>query len=94
MSCFAHDGSLKWRLAVTATPSAAIAVSAQGQVLIPSESGSLFVISAAGRLEREVAISDAPLADPVLDDARARVLVSTGDGQVAALSLQLAGINP
>ncbi|HEY6557391.1 MAG TPA: PQQ-binding-like beta-propeller repeat protein [Polyangiaceae bacterium] len=86
---FSAAGERRSRAALPAAASAAFAVGPSANVYVPTEAGSVLVYGASGTLEREVAVARAALGDVVLDAPRSRLLVGSGDGTVAALSLTL-----
>jgi outer membrane protein assembly factor BamB len=86
---FSAAGERRSRAALPAAASAAFAVGPSANVYVPTEAGTVLVYGASGTLEREVAVARAALGDVVLDAPRSRLLVGSGDGTVAALSLTL-----
>lgn len=73
----------RWSLDVT--PSAEVCVTPHGEVLVPTEQGSLVVVNQAG-IARVVPVARTPLLRPITDPLRQRVIVGAEDGTVVAVA--------
>jgi hypothetical protein len=94
LTWFSFEGRAEQQARLTVTPSGALRVAESGAVLVPSEEGTVVVLSPSGRVEREARIARAPVVGIELDTPRARALVAAGDGSVVALGLAPPGGAP
>jgi hypothetical protein len=80
------DGEPSRRVRLGERASAAPVTGDGGDVFVPCDSGDLVVVHADGA-QRVIAIGSTPLHAPVFDAKRRRLLLSAGDGTVAAIAL-------
>lgn len=83
---FAGDGTPARSIHVGVSISAPPVVGGDGSVFVPADSGDVVLVRTDGSL-RVVRVAAAPLHRPVLDPSRRRLLVTAGDGTLAALTL-------
>lgn len=81
------NGATLRRVHLGERASAPPAVLANGSVVVPTDSGRVVLVSAAGKLVGTERVGRAPLLAPLVDRARGRVLVTAGDGYLMALSV-------
>jgi outer membrane protein assembly factor BamB len=83
---FSTDGAATRHVPLGAPASGPPAVDPSGAVFVPADSGEIVVIRADGSTTA-VKIANAPLYRPTTDPARRRLVVTAGDGTLAAVTL-------
>jgi outer membrane protein assembly factor BamB len=81
------DGGAGPKVALGARASASPREDRAGTAYVPAASGDLLVVRAGGEVRRWP-VARAALHRPVIDEARGRVIVTAGSGEVAALALE------
>jgi outer membrane protein assembly factor BamB len=82
------SGATLRRVHLAERASAPPAVLPDGRVVVPTDSGRVLLVSASGKLSGAERVGHAPLLAPLVDAARERVLVTSGDGQLVVLSIE------